>query len=268
MADPKAISIDALNALKARKEPIATLTAYDATFAHALDLSGIELILVGDSLGMVIHGERHTLGVSVDDIVYHSRAVSHGLSRAFLVADMPFMAAATLERAYCAAQAMLSHGRAKMVKIEGAGYMLDTIRRLTERDVPVSGHLGLTPQSVLKLSGFKVQGREHAQAEQLKADALAVQQAGAQLLVLECVPARLAAEITRSATIPVIGIGAGPDCDGQILVLYDMLNIGISRRPRFSRDFLLGNGSIDAALKAYVAAVKSREFPAAEHCFE
>lgn len=267
MTESKPLSVASLNALKAVGEPIATLTAYDATFAHALDQAGVELILVGDSMGMVIHGERHTLGVTVDDIVYHSRAASRGIQRAFLVADMPFMAAATPERAFSAAQAMLGQGRAKMVKLEGAGHMLETIRLLCERDVPVCGHLGLTPQSVLKLSGFRVQGRDEAQAQKLREDALAVQHSGAQLLVLECVPAALAAEITRSLQIPVIGIGAGPDCDGQILVLHDLLNVGMSRRPRFSKDFLSEGGSILGALKAYVAAVKARQFPAPEHCF-
>jgi 3-methyl-2-oxobutanoate hydroxymethyltransferase len=215
----------------------------------------------------VIHGERHTLGVTVEDIVYHTRAVSAGVRRAFVVADMPFMGAATLERAFAAAQAMLGRGHAKMVKVEGAGHMLEVIRALSERDVPVCGHLGLTPQSVLKLSGFKVQGRDQAQAQKLKDDALAVQAAGAQLLVLECVPAALAGEITRSLRIPVIGIGAGAACDGQILVLYDLLNIGLSRRPRFSKDFLTNAGSIPAAISAYVAAVKTQTFPAPEHCF-
>lgn len=267
MSEFPPITLEALQALKTRGEKIATLTAYDATFANVLDGAGVELILVGDSLGMVIQGDRHTLGVSVDDIVYHARAVSAGVRRAFVVADMPFMGAASLERAFAAAQAMLGRGHAKMVKLEGAGHMLDVIRALSERDVPVCGHLGLTPQSVLKLSGFKVQGRNEAQALKLKADALAVQDAGAQLLVLECVPAALAAEITRSLSIPVIGIGAGPDCDGQILVLYDLLNIGLSRRPRFSKDFLSAAGSIPAAIAAYVAAVKSQTFPAPEHCF-
>jgi 3-methyl-2-oxobutanoate hydroxymethyltransferase len=267
MTETPAITLESLQAMKSRGEKIATLTAYDATFANVLDGAGIELILVGDSLGMVIHGERHTLGVTVEDIVYHTRAVSAGVRRAFVVADMPFMGAATLERAFAAAQAMLGRGHAKMVKVEGAGHMLEVIRALSERDVPVCGHLGLTPQSVLKLSGFKVQGRDQAQAQKLKADALAVQAAGAQLLVLECVPAVLAGEITRSLSIPVIGIGAGLECDGQILVLYDLLNIGLSRRPRFSKDFLTDAGSIPAAVAAYVAAVKTQRFPAPEHCF-
>jgi 3-methyl-2-oxobutanoate hydroxymethyltransferase len=266
-SESKPLTIEALHALKSRGEPIATLTAYDATFARAIDDAGVELILVGDSLGMVIHGERHTLGVTVEDIVYHCRAVSVGARSALVVADVPFMAAATLDRAIQSAQALLGRGHAKMVKVEGAGHMLEIIAGLSERDVPVCAHLGLTPQSVFKLSGFKVQGRSPDAAEQIKRDARAVQAAGAQLLVLECVPGELAREISGELQIPTIGIGAGVHCDGQILVLHDLLNLGLGRRPRFSKDFLADGGSIDGALRAYVEAVKARRFPGPEHTF-
>ena len=263
------LTVPALRRMKADRDRIAALTAYDASFARACDAAGVDLVLVGDSLGMVVQGEDSTLPVTVDDIVYHTRCVRRGLHAALLVADMPFQSYATPERALDAAVRMLAQGGASMVKLEGAGALLDSIRFLAERDIPVCAHLGLTPQSVLRLGGYKVQGREQAAAERLRADARAVQDAGADLLVLECVPSALAAEVTAALSIPTIGIGAGPDCDGQILVLHDMLGINSGhRRPRFVRDFLAGGGSVAGALEAFVRAVKSGEFPTAEHGYQ
>jgi 3-methyl-2-oxobutanoate hydroxymethyltransferase len=263
------VTVPRLRQMKAEGERIAALTAYDASFARAMDAAGVDLVLVGDSLGMVVQGHGSTLPVSVDDIVYHTACVSRGLQSALLVADMPFQSYATPERALDAATRMLATGGASMVKLEGAGPLLASIRFLSERDIPVCAHLGLTPQSVLRLGGYRVQGREQAAADRLRADARAVQDAGADLLVFECVPSALAAEITAELAIPTIGIGAGPGCDGQILVLHDMLGINSGhRRPRFVRDFLGQGGSVAGALEAYVKAVKAGEFPTAEHGYQ
>jgi 3-methyl-2-oxobutanoate hydroxymethyltransferase len=263
------VTVPRLRQMKAQGQRIVALTAYDAAFAATLDAQGVDAVLVGDSLGMVVQGRSSTVPVSVADIAYHSACVARGLQRALLIADLPFLSYATPERALDAAATLLQQGQAEMVKLEGAGPMLDTIRVLSERDVPVCAHLGLTPQSVLKLGGFKVQGRDDAVAERLRRDALAVQQAGADLLVLECVPRALAAQITRALEIPTIGIGAGADCDGQILVLHDLLGIDTGhRRPRFVKDFLADGGSIAAAIAAYVAAVRSGAFPSLEHGYD
>lgn len=262
------VTVPALARMRSEGRPIVALTAYDASFASVLDQSGVDLVLVGDSLGMVVQGHATTLAVTVDHIVYHCAAVARGLSRALLVADMPFGGAPTPLRAYDAAVRMLGEGGAAMVKLEGAGPMLDCIGFLAGRDVPVCAHLGLTPQSVLQLGGFKVQGREPEAAARLRADARAAAAAGAALLVLECVPQQLAAEITRDSPVPVIGIGAGPQCDGQILVLHDLLGVSQGRRPRFVKDFLSGAGSVADAVRAYAAAVRARQFPGPEHVFE
>lgn len=243
------------------------LTCYDAGFAHALDDAGVDLVLVGDTLGMVVQGNSSTLPVSVGDIAYHTACVARGLTTPLLIADMPFQADATPERALDAATRLLQAG-ATMVKLEGAGFKLDVIRFLVEREIPVCAHLGLTPQSVLRLGGFKVQGRDEAAASRLRADARAVAEAGAALLVLECVPNALAADITAASPIPTIGIGAGPDCDGQVLVLHDLLGInGGHRRPKFVKDFLAEGGSIVGAVEAFGAAVRDGSFPDAEHSY-
>ena len=264
-----AITVPKLRQMKADGERIVSLTAYDASFARLMDACGVDVVLVGDSLGMVVQGHKSTLPVTVADIVYHSACVSRGLRSALLVADMPFQSCATPLRALESAVPMLAQGGASMVKIEGAGPMLETIQFLTARDIPVCAHLGLTPQSVLKLGAYKVQGREQAAAARLLSDAAAVAEAGADLLVLECVPSALAAEVTASLQIPTIGIGAGPACDGQILVLHDMLGINSGhRRPRFVRNFLEGNGSIAAAVHAYAKAVRDGSFPGPEHGYE
>jgi len=263
------LTVPKLRQMKAESQRIAALTAYDASFARVLDAAGVDVVLVGDSLGMVIQGHGSTLPVTVDDIVYHTACVARGLRSALLIADMPFQSYATVDRAIDAASAMLAEGGASMVKLEGAGALLESIRFLSERDIPVCAHLGLTPQSVLKLGGYKVQGREDTAAKKLLEDAKAVADAGADLLVLECVPTAIATRVTRSIAIPTIGIGAGPGCDGQILVLHDLLGINSGhRRPRFVKDFLADGGSIEGAIKAYVDAVKSGAFPTAEHSYE
>ena len=243
------------------------LTCYDAGFARAIDQAGIDLVLVGDSLGMVVQGRDSTLPVTVEDISYHTACVARGLSRALLVADMPFQADASPERALDAATRFLQAG-AGMVKIEGAGHKCEVIRHLVEREIPVCGHLGLTPQSVLRLGGYKVQGRDEADADKLRADAAAVAAAGAELLVLECVPTPVAAAISADLDIPTIGIGAGPKCDGQVLVLHDALGLDSGhRRPKFVKDFLAEGGSVVGAMQAYADAVRDGSFPDADHSY-
>ncbi len=266
-ADSKPWTVPALAEAKHAGRKLVMLTAYDNSFARVMDANGVDLVLIGDSLGMVVQGHDSTLPVTVADIAYHTTAVARGLQRALLVADLPFQADATPERALEASVALLQAG-AEMVKLEGAGPKLDVIRFLAERDIPVCAHLGLTPQSVLKLGGYKVQGRDEAAAAKLRADARAVAEAGASLLVLECVPSTLAAEVTQSLAIPTIGIGAGPDCDGQVLVLHDLLGIDTGhRKPKFVKDFLAGQGSIAGAIRAYADAVRSGAFPDADHSY-
>ncbi len=266
-ADSKPWTVPALAEAKRRQQKLVMLTAYDAGFARAFDANGVDLILIGDSLGMVVQGHDSTLPVTVDDIVYHTAAVARVLQRALLVADLPFQSDATPERALDASTRLLQAG-AEMVKLEGAGHKLEVIRFLSERDIPVCSHLGLTPQSVLTFGGYKIQGREEAAAAKLLADAQAVAEAGAALLVLECVPSPLAARITAAIDIPTIGIGAGPDCDGQVLVLHDFLGLDSGhRRPRFVKDFLADGGSIAGAVRAYADAVRAGTFPDAEHAY-
>jgi 3-methyl-2-oxobutanoate hydroxymethyltransferase len=246
---------------------MAMLTAYDASFARAMDTAGIDLVLVGDSLGMVVQGRDSTLPVTIDDIEYHTGCVARGLSTALLLSDLPFQADATPERALDAATRCLQAGAA-MAKLEGAGHKLEVIRFMAEREVPVCAHLGLTPQSVLRLGGYKVQGRDERAAAQLRKDAKDVQDAGASLLVLECVPSAVAAAITADLSIPTIGIGAGPQCDGQVLVLHDLLGINSGhRRPKFVKDFLGEGGSVEGAFRAYAEAVRNGAFPDAAHSY-
>jgi len=262
------ITIASLLALKRAGERFACLTAYDASFAAAVDDAGVEVILVGDSLGMVIQGHPTTVPVTVDDLCYHTRAASRGCRHALLMADLPFMSCATPERAIESSARLMQEGYAHAVKLEGGAEQADLVRRLAQQGVAVCAHIGLRPQSVNKLGGFKVQGRAQAAARAMLDDARRLVDAGADLLLLECVPAVLAAEITAAIEVPVIGIGAGPDCDGQILVLYDMLGITPGHRPRFVKDFLSGAGSISEALRAYVAAVKDGTFPGPEHVYQ
>lgn len=260
-------TVPALGEAKRAGEKLVMLTCYDAGFARALDASGVDLVLVGDSLGMVVQGHGSTLPVTVDDIAYHTACVARGLSRALLIADLPFQADATPERALDASTRLLQAG-AGMVKLEGAGHKLDVIRFLVEREIPVCAHLGLTPQSVLRLGGYKVQGRDDAAAAAMRADARAVAAAGACLLVLECVPTPVAAAITSDVAIPTIGIGAGPRCDGQVLVLHDLLGLGSGhRRPKFVKDFLAEGGSVAGAVAAFAAAVRDGSFPGADHSY-
>lgn len=266
-ADSKPWTVPALAEAKQEGRKLVMLTAYDNSFARVMDAHGIDLVLIGDSLGMVVQGHDSTLPVTVADIAYHTAAVARGLKRALLVADLPFQADATAGRALEAAVTLLQAG-AEMVKLEGAGPKLDVIRFLSERDIPVCAHLGLTPQSVLKLGGYRVQGRDEAAARQLLADARAVADAGASLLVLECVPSALAAAVTQSVAIPTIGIGAGPDCDGQVLVLHDLLGLDTGhRKPKFVKDFLATGGSVAGAILAYAEAVRSGAFPDADHSY-
>lgn len=265
-ADSKPWTVPALAQAKRNGQKLVMLTAYDAGFARAFDANGVDLILIGDSLGMVVQGHDSTLPVTVADIAYHTTAVARVLQRALLVADLPFGADATPERALEASLQLLRAG-AEMVKIEGAGFKLDVIRYLVEREIPVCSHLGLTPQSVLTLGGFKVQGRGEA-AERLRADARAVVEAGAALLVLECVPSPLAAQVTADVAIPTIGIGAGAGCDGQVLVMHDFLGLDSGhRRPKFVKDFLAEGGSVAGAVRAYADAVRAGTFPDAEHAY-
>ena len=262
----KAVTIPALTALRNTGEKITMLTCYDASFAALMDRCGVEVLLIGDSLGMVCQGHDSTLPVTIADIAYHTACVARGNRTALVVADMPFGSYATPETAFANAVFLMQAG-AQMVKIEGGAWLTDTVRFLTERAIPVCAHLGLTPQSVHQLGGYKVQGKTQAGADLLRADAFALQAAGAQLLVLEAIPAALGQDVTDRLTIPTIGIGAGVDCSGQVLVMHDMLGTFPGHKARFVKNFMDGQTSIDAAVRAYVAAVKDKTFPAVEHSF-
>ncbi|OGI40029.1 MAG: 3-methyl-2-oxobutanoate hydroxymethyltransferase [Candidatus Muproteobacteria bacterium RBG_16_62_13] len=254
--------------MKQAGEKIACLTAYDYSFASLLDRGGVDLVMVGDSLGMVIQGHDSTLPVKTAHVVYHTQCVARGLSRALLVADMPFMSYQQgAERAIVAAGRLMQDGGAQVVKLEGGEPMADTVRFLTERGIPVCAHLGLTPQSVHQLGGYRVQGRDAPSADRLQRDARLLEQAGAGLIVLEAVPATLAKSITAALSIPTIGIGAGAGTDGQILVLQDMLGLYPRPSPKFSKNFMDGAGSLEQAISQYVSAVKERRFPGPEHSF-
>ncbi|WP_218354524.1 3-methyl-2-oxobutanoate hydroxymethyltransferase [Alteromonas lipotrueiana] len=263
----KKITISTLLAKKQRGEKITSLTAYDASFAKVFDEAGVDAMLVGDSLGMVLQGQDDTLNVTVEDIAYHTRAVRKGTERAFVLADMPFMSYATPENAYQNAAVLMAAG-ASMVKLEGGQWLCSTIEGLVERSVPVCAHIGLTPQSVHVLGGFKIQGREANKAQQLVNDAKALEQAGVQLLVLECVPSSLGRQIAGQLSIPVIGIGAGNGTDGQILVMHDMLGVSANYMPKFSKNYLAETGNLHRAVEQYIKQVKSGEFPGPEHSFE
>jgi 3-methyl-2-oxobutanoate hydroxymethyltransferase len=263
----KPVTVPGLRAMKAEGRRIVMLTAYDASFAAQLEAAGVDVALVGDSLGMVVQGRSSTLPVTLDDMVYHTAAVARGLSATLLVADLPFMSDRDVAHALDAAARLVGEGGAAMVKLEGAGHVCAIIEALTERNIPVCAHLGLTPQSVHRMGGYRVQGREAEAADKLVADAHAVAMAGASLLVLEGVPGALAARITAELAIPTIGIGAGVDCDGQVLVLYDMLGITPGKRPKFSKDFLAGRGSVGDAIAAYADDVRGGRFPDAKHSY-
>ena len=266
-AEHKRITISTLRKMKLERERIACMTAYDASFAALLEGAGVELLLIGDSLGMVIKGFDTTIPVSVDDVIYHSSCVVRGSHRAIVVADMPFLSYSSAELALSNSARLMREGGAQMVKLESSATQIDVVRRLSEEGVPVCAHLGLRPQSIHRLGGYKVQGTNESSAKLMLDEAVILQQAGAVMLLLECVPAQLAAEITVNVDIPVIGIGAGVDCDGQILVLQDVLGITPGKVPRFARNFMQGGKTIQEAIRAYVDAVKSRDYPALEHSF-
>jgi 3-methyl-2-oxobutanoate hydroxymethyltransferase len=265
-APRKPVTIPALLAMRQQDRKIAMLTCYDASFAALMDRCGVDVLLVGDPLGMVCQGHDSTLPVTLADVLYHTSSVARGNRSALLVADMPFGSYATPETAFSHAAQLMQAG-AQMVKLEGGHWLAPTIRFLTERAIPVCAHLGLTPQSVHQMGGYKVQGKTMAAAGQLKADALLLQEAGASLLVLEAIPAALAQETTALLTLPTIGIGAGPGCSGQVLVMHDLLGVFPGRKARFVKNFMEGQNSIEAAVRAYLNAVRDGSFPAPEHCF-
>jgi len=260
------ITVPKLQAMREAGERIVMLTCYDASFAALLDRAGVDVMLIGDSLGNVLQGHSTTLPVTLDDIAYHTASVARGNKSALIVADMPFGTIGSREETYANAVRLMRAG-AQMVKIEGGEWLAETVRFLVERSIPVCGHVGLTPQSVHAFGGFKVQGKTDAAAEQMRRDALALQDAGAQLLVIEAVPTLLARDVTAKLAIPTIGIGAGIDCSGQVLVLHDMLGVFHGKRPRFVKDFMQGQPSIFAAVEAYVHAVRDGSFPGPEHTF-
>lgn len=261
------VTLTTLQSLKRKGEKIAMLTCYDATFAKTACEAGVEILLIGDSLGMVLQGHDSTLPVSVEEMAYHTACVKRGNRGAMIVADLPFMANATVEQTLNNSSALMKAG-AHMVKVEGAAWLAESIRLLAERGIPVCAHMGLTPQAVNIFGGYKVQGREEAQAQQMVDDAKALVAAGAATLLLECVPSELAARITQSVSVPVIGIGAGNATDGQVLVLHDMLGLSLSgRTAKFVKNFMPEHGDIPAAITAYVQAVKTGAFPAPEHGF-
>jgi 3-methyl-2-oxobutanoate hydroxymethyltransferase len=261
------VTLSTMAQMKQRREKIACLTAYDASFAALLDASDVDLVLVGDSLGMVIQGHDTTVPVTMDHMVYHCRAVARGVRRAFLMADLPFMSYPTRELALANAVRLMQEGGASMVKLESGKGQTDIVEFLASHDIAVCAHLGLKPQSVHKTGGFRVQGRQDEAAQRMLEEALALESAGADLVLLECIPAVLGQRIAEAVSVPVIGIGAGPGTDGQILVLYDILDITPGRKPRFVRNFMAGSDSPAAAVSRYVQAVKSAEYPAPEHCF-
>jgi 3-methyl-2-oxobutanoate hydroxymethyltransferase len=262
----KTVTINTLNTLKEQGEKFPVITAYDASFARLIEHAGIEVVLVGDSLGNVIQGHDSTVPVTMDDMIYHVEAVCRGNNKSLIIADLPFMAYATEEQTMENA-ALLMQAGAHMVKLEGGAWLEETVLMLSERGIPVCGHLGLTPQSVNKLGGYKVQGRDDQTAEQIILDAHLLEEAGVDILVLECVPTALAQQITNELSIPVIGIGAGPNTDAQVLVVYDMLGIS-PKLPKFSKNFLTETGDVETALKAYAKEVRSGAFPQPEHSFK
>ena len=262
----KAVTIHTLATLRAAGEKITMLTCYDASFASLMDRCGVEILLIGDSLGMVCNGHNSTLPVTVAELAYHTASVARGSKSAMIMSDLPFGAYGTPETAYANAVILMQAG-AHMVKIEGGAWLAETVRFLTERGIPVCAHIGLTPQSVHQLGGYKVQGKSTESAAELKNDALVLQNAGAAIVLMEAMPTQLGKEVTDMLTIPTIGIGAGPDCSGQVLVMHDMLGVFPGRKARFVRNFMEGAASIDDAVTGYVKAVKDGSFPALEHCF-
>ena len=261
------VTLSTLARMKADGEKIASLTCYDASFAVLLDTADVDVVLVGDSLGMVIQGHSTTVPVTMDQIVYHCACVARGLHRPFLIGDLPFMSYPSREVALSNSVRLMQEGGAQMVKLESGGKQTDIVEFLAGHDIAVCAHVGLKPQSVHKTGGFRVQGRERETAARLLEEARRLESAGADIVLLECIPAALGKAIAAELHVPVIGIGAGPDTDGQILVTYDMLDITTGRKPRFVRNFMDGAADNLDALRRYVRAVKQREYPAPEHCF-
>lgn len=260
-------TLTTLQAMRNQGEKIAVLTCYDASFASLMEANGVDVLLVGDSLGMVIQGRATTLPVTIEQMAYHVACVASGAQQAFIVADMPFGTSQVSPRETFAYAVQLMAAGAHMVKIEGGEEMADTVQFLSTRGIPVCGHIGLTPQSVHQLGGYRVQGKGDAAARKLLRDALALQRAGAGIVLMEAIPATLASEVTATLSVPTIGIGAGAGCSGQVLVVYDMLGIYPGKKARFVKDFMVGAGSVAQAVANYVAEVKSGTFPAQEHCF-
>ncbi|MBI1949156.1 MAG: 3-methyl-2-oxobutanoate hydroxymethyltransferase [Deltaproteobacteria bacterium] len=263
----KQVTLRTLQHMKRAGQKITMLTAYDATFARLIDASGVDVLLVGDSLGMVIKGEQNTLGVTIEQVAYHTAAVARGTSHAHVVGDMPFMSYQTNAEEALKNAALLLRAGASSVKLEGGAGIAPTVARLVEAGIPVMGHVGLMPQSVHAMGGFVVQGKDPASRQRIKEDALALQAAGAYAVVLEGIPADLAAEITASLSIPTIGIGAGAGCDGQVLVLHDLLGLNPAFQPKFVKKYLEGASLVLDAFTRYVADVRGGTFPAAEHSF-
>lgn len=257
----KPLNLHRLREMRAAGEKIAMLTCYDATFAQVLDAAGVDIMLVGDSLGMVLLGHDSTVPVTLQDIAYHVACVARGNRTAWIVGDLPYGSYHQSPAQAMASAMVLMQAGAHMVKLEGGGWTAETVRFLSERGVPVCAHLGLTPQTVHALGGYRIQGRDEAGADTLMRHARELQDAGAAMLVLELMPSTLGAQVTQALDIPVIGIGAGPDCSGQVLVLHDMLGLGEGKPPRFVRNFMDGAASVQDAVRAYVQAVKAVEFP-------
>lgn len=266
-SDRPPVSLATLARMKAAGEKIAALTCYDASFAALVDEAGVDVVLVGDSLGMVIQGHDTTVPVTMDDMVYHSRAVARGLHRPLLMADLPFASYPTPDMALANAVRLMQEGAAEVVKLESGPSQVATVKFLASHDIAVCAHLGLKPQSVHKTGGFRVQGREPDAATRMIESAQRLEEAGADLILLECIPAELGQRVTAALSVPVIGIGAGPHTDGQILVLYDVLGITMGRKPRFVLDCMGRGENVVTALRTYVTATKSSQYPAPEHCF-
>ena len=263
----KHVTVNTLREMKASGDKIACLTAYDASCARVLDDNVIDVVLVGDSLGMVVHGDDSTLGVTMEDMLYHTAAVRKGIKHALLMADMPFLSYSSVEMALENAGALMKESGAEMVKLEGGSDQSDIVSALATQGIPVCAHLGLQPQRVHKIGGYRVQGREADAAEFMIEEARLLEEAGADAVLLECVPTELAARITETVKVPVIGIGAGGDTDGQILVLYDILGISAGHIPKFSHNFMRDADDIAGAVKAFTDAVKAGAFPSEAHTF-
>ncbi len=261
------ITVDTLKQMKVAGEKIACLTSYDASFTKLQDEAGIDVLLVGDSLGMVLHGKNTTANVTMDDMIYHTRLVSLARQHALVISDMPYQSYTSPNQAVVNAERFVNEGGSDVVKLEGGKEMCEVIVAIKDKNIPVCGHLGLTPQSFISSDEFRVQAKTDEAAENLKQDALAVQKAGVDCLVLECIPSKVAKEVTEALDVPTIGIGAGVDCDGQVLVLYDMLGI-TGKKFRFLKNFLEGNDSVSDAIKDYIKQVKDKSYPSAEHSFK